>query len=56
MVELAEKASFCHAMWQMGEAIVNLYEQVTEAQPLLQNLPTDNAPNWRTLTQRWVKK
>ncbi len=56
MVELAEKANFRHAMWQMGEAIVNLYEQVIEAQPLLQNLPTDDDPDWRTLTQRWVKR
>jgi hypothetical protein len=56
MVELAEKANFRHAMWQMGEAIANLYEQVIEAQPLLQNLPTDDDPDWETLTQRWGKK
>lgn len=55
MVELAEKANFRHAMWQMGEAIADLYEQVIEAQPLLQELPIDNAPDWKTLTQRWSK-
>ena len=56
MLELAEKANFRHALWQMGEAIVKLYEQVIEHQPLLQNLPANDDPNWTTITKQWKKK
>lgn len=56
MVEIADKANFRHALWQMGEAIVRLFEQVIERQPLLQNLPVDDDPHWEELTRRWKKK
>ena len=39
MVELAEKARFRHALWQMGEAIADLFAKVVERSPLLQRLP-----------------
>ena len=55
MVKLAEKANFRHALWQMGEAIVKLYEQVIQQQPLLQNLPHNDDPNWNRLTKQWKK-
>ena len=53
MVQLAEKADFRHALWQMGEAIADLFEQVVERQPLLQDLPVNNGPDWHELTRRW---
>ncbi|MBL4883269.1 MAG: hypothetical protein JKY95_01870 [Planctomycetaceae bacterium] len=55
MVELAQKANFRHALWQMGEAIADLFEQVVESQPLLQDLPINDNPNWETLAKRWKK-
>jgi len=55
MVELAEKANFRNALWQMGEAIAGMYEQVIESQPLLQNLYQNDDPDWETLTSRWKK-
>src|SRR5690606_29511550 len=39
MVQVANKANFRHAIWQMGEAIVTLFEQVIQRQPRLQDLP-----------------
>lgn len=53
MVELADKAGFRHALWQMGEAIAELFEQVVNRQPLLQDLPNSPGPSWKELTERW---
>jgi hypothetical protein len=39
MVALAEKAGFRHALWQIGEAVADLFGVVVEMQPLLGNLP-----------------
>jgi len=47
MVALAEKANFRHALWQIGEAVADLFTAVVEMQPLLGNLP-DPAPKPRT--------
>lgn len=54
MVKLAEKANFRHALWQMGEAIARLFEQVIERQPHLQNLPTSSGPSWSEITKGWT--
>lgn len=53
MLELASKANFRHALWQMGEAIVQLFEQVIARQPKLQTLPRIPGPTWTELTTRW---
>jgi hypothetical protein len=53
MLELADKANFRHALWQMGEAIVTLFEQVVERQPQLQELPKLTGPTWKEITARW---
>jgi hypothetical protein len=56
MVNLADQADFRHAMWQMGEAIVSLFEQVIERTPALQKLPTDSGPSWSDMTNKWRKR
>ena len=56
MVELADKADFRHALWQMGTAIADLYEQVVARQPLVQKLPPTDDPGWKELTARWRRK
>ena len=53
MVELAEKAGFRHALWQMGEAVADLFEQVTKRVPALQEIPDPAIPSWDELTGRW---
>ena len=53
MVKAADKANFRHALWQMGEAIADLFEQIVQRQPLLQDLPANNDPTWAEITQRW---
>jgi hypothetical protein len=35
-----------------GDAL-DLFEQIVQEQPLLQNLPTDNGPTWAELTSKW---
>ena len=42
MVQLAEQANFRHALWQMGEAVANLFAQVVERQPAIAELPKTN--------------
>ncbi|QGQ23026.1 hypothetical protein F1728_10245 [Gimesia benthica] len=53
MVALAEKANLRHALWEMGEAVANLFAQVVERVPYLQNLPDTSVPGWEELTVRW---
>jgi hypothetical protein len=54
MVEAAEKADFRRALWQIGEAVAELLEQVVQLVPALQQLPGDG-PTWAELTPRWKK-
>jgi hypothetical protein len=56
MVSLAKKADFRHALWQMGEAVADLMEEVVQRQPLLQEMPRDNGPGWKQLSGRWKKQ
>jgi hypothetical protein len=53
MVRLADEAGFRHALWQIAEAIADLFEQAIREQPLLQSLPLDSGPTWEELTRRW---
>lgn len=53
MVELAERADFRHALWQMAEAIVDLFVQTIQQQPLLLDFPSDDGPSWQELARKW---
>lgn len=53
MVALADKAGFRHALWQMGEAVADMFAAVTHRSPRLADLPAETGPTWRDLTQRW---
>ncbi|MFA6564178.1 MAG: hypothetical protein WCV00_19905 [Verrucomicrobiia bacterium] len=55
MVELARKANFRHALWQMGEAVANMFAAVAQHQPVLANLPVDDGTAWDELARRWRK-
>jgi len=50
MVALAEKAQFRHALWQIGEAVADLFAAFTQLQSLLHDLPAE-APSWDELTR-----
>ncbi|MCA9173314.1 MAG: hypothetical protein KDB14_02380, partial [Planctomycetales bacterium] len=53
MVELARRADFRHALWQIGETTADLFEQVVQRMPALQEISTLDAPTWAELTARW---
>ena len=53
MVELAEAADFRHALWQMAEAIVDVYVRIIQQQPLLHDFPSGPQPTWKQLSRRW---
>jgi hypothetical protein len=55
MMGLAERAHFRHALWQMGEAIVGLFEQVVDRTPQLQDLSDNQAPSWSEITAKWKR-
>ena len=55
MVELADQAGFRHALWQMGEAVADLFERVSDHLPVLQNVAAYDAPTWDQITRRWRK-
>ena len=52
MVKLADEAGFRHALWQIGEAVADLFAGVVQLQPVLHDLPGD-APGWDEITRRW---
>jgi hypothetical protein len=56
MLEAADKANFRHALWQMGEAVADLFDQVVDRVPSLQDLPADTGPTWDQITARWRVK
>ncbi|MBD3672198.1 MAG: hypothetical protein HUJ26_01615 [Planctomycetaceae bacterium] len=53
MVELADEADFRHALWQMGEAIGSMFDQIVQRVPDLQNLFDHTQPSWKEITRRW---
>jgi len=53
MVALAEKANFRHALWQMGEAIAEVFAEVSRLCPELAKTGRLDQPEWKTLTKRW---
>lgn len=52
MVALADQAGFRHALWQIGEAVGDLFAAVAQIQPKLHDL-TGETPGWEELTRRW---
>ena len=55
MVDLARRSGFRHALWQMGEAIQRLWQQVIDRLPLLSDWPTSAGPSWNELSSKWRK-
>lgn len=53
MIELADRARFRNALWQMAEAIADLFEAVVRRQPALRKLPASDGPTWSELGGRW---
>ncbi len=53
MVEAAGKAHFRRALWQIGEAIADLFAEIVRLVPHLRGLPADHGPDWATLTEHW---
>ena len=56
MVALAEKANFRHALWQVGEAIADIFSEVVTLVPEMKNAYPLDKPNWQTLTREWRRK
>lgn len=55
MVKLTEQANFRHALWQMGEAVADLFAATVQRSPSLAALPTGDGPSWDELSRRWTK-
>jgi hypothetical protein len=55
MKALAEKASFRHALWQMGERIAEMFAETCKRQPLIKKAMRLDTPTWKYLTTRWSK-
>ncbi|MEQ1830503.1 MAG: hypothetical protein ABL921_31395 [Pirellula sp.] len=53
MLEIAEMARFRNALWQMGEAVADLFQAVTERSEALRTLAAETQLTWRELTKRW---
>ena len=53
MVRLADRADFRQALWDMGEAIASLFEQVGDRSTVIRALPRESGPSWAEITSRW---
>ncbi len=53
MVELAEKANFRHTLWQIGEAVADMFGSAGQRSPRWAGLPADRHPSWEELSKRW---
>jgi hypothetical protein len=53
MVEAAEQAQFRRALWQIAEAVADLFGAITHLVPELRHIPSDEEPTWQELTKRW---
>jgi hypothetical protein len=56
MVELADKAAFRHALWQMGEAVAQMFADTVQRSPSLAKLPTGESSDLETLSRQWRRK
>ena len=56
MIALAEKANLRHALWQVGEAIADIFSEIVDLVPELKKNYHLDEPNWKTLTKRWRRK
>lgn len=55
MIGLAKRAQFRHALWQVAEKIVELFEQVVDRSPPLQDLSRMDIPTWQEITAKWKR-
>jgi hypothetical protein len=55
MIELSQKADFRHALWQIGEAVAEMFAAVAQCEPRLAAAQADRGPSWEELTRRWRK-
>lgn len=53
MIEAAEEAHFRHALWQIAEAIADLFGEVSRLVPELRQMPRSDGPTWAELSKRW---
>jgi len=53
MVALARRAGFRRALWQMGEAICRLWQDVIDRQTLKGKWPSPTSPSWNELSKKW---
>jgi hypothetical protein len=53
MVELAQKADFRHTLWQIGEAIADMFASVVQREPRLSTTRADRSPSWGELSRNW---
>lgn len=54
MVEAADRARFRKALWQIAEAVADLFAEVSFLVPELRDLPAGDGPGWDELTRRWT--
>lgn len=57
MVELADKAGFRHALWQMGEAVAQMLADTVKRSPRLARMPVSgDKGDWEELARKWKRK
>lgn len=53
MIEAAEQAHFRRTLWQVAEAIADLFGDVVALVPDLRQMPFQEEPTWEELARRW---
>ena len=55
MLELANKANFRHALWQMGEVIAEIFEEIVRLTPEMNEVWIGDKPTWKEIGSKWRK-
>jgi hypothetical protein len=53
LIEAAERSNLRHALWQIAEAIADLFSDVAFLVPALRRIHSSDKPSWAELTERW---
>ncbi len=53
MLAMAEQSNFRYALWQIAEAVADLFRAVFERVEVLRTRPGQASPDWQELSKRW---
>ena len=54
-VEIAKKANFRHALWQRGEVLAEIFEEIARLTTEMNEVLIGDKPTWKEIGNKWRK-